>query len=98
MIDELKKAIFKSMQSQSYEIKYHKQFIESAVRRYREKTKGDIWAEMIDWYDFIKDLEYAIQEILRQLLSYHQLHDVLGYINNHKDNKGQTHDDGNKIG
>lgn len=69
------------MQSQSYEIKYHKQFIESSVRRYREKTKGDIWTEMIEWYDFIQELEQATHEIRKALLSYHQLHDVVEYIN-----------------
>ena len=70
------------MQIASHEIKYHKQFIESSVRRYREKTKGDVWAEMIDWYDFIKDLEYACAEIRRQLWRYHDMHDVLKMIDN----------------
>lgn len=80
MIDDLKKSILQSMQTQSHEIKYHKQFIESTVRHYREKTKGDIWTEMLDWYDFIKDLEFATQEIRRELLRYHQLHDIKKWL------------------
>lgn len=89
MIDKLKQAILQSMQTQSHEIKYHKQFIESSVRQYREKTKGDIWTEMIEWYDFIKDLEYATHEIRKALLSYHQLHDVVEYINRHRAEEGE---------
>ena len=79
-MNELKKDIMQSMQTTSHEIKYHKQFIESAVRRYREKTKGDIWAEMLDWYDLINDLEYATREIRKSLLRYHDMHDVLKMI------------------
>jgi hypothetical protein len=89
MIDDLKKSILQSMQRQSHEIKYHKQFIESSLRRCREKTKGDIWTEMIEWYDLIKDLEFATHEIRRELLCYHQLHDVIDYINNHKEKEAK---------
>jgi len=81
-MNELKKQILQSMQTTSHEIKYHKQFIESAVRRHRETTKGDIWAEMTTWYDLINDLEYATREIRKSLLRYHDLHDVLKMIDN----------------
>lgn len=81
-MNELKKAVMQSMQMQSHEIKYHKQFIESAVRRAREETKGDVWAEMTAWYDLINDLEFATREIRKSLLRYHDLHDVLKMIDN----------------
>ena len=82
-MNELKKSLLQSMQTASHEIKYHKQFIESVVRTYREKTKGDVWAEMLDWYDFLKDLEYACAEIRRQLWMYHDLHDFIKEIDLH---------------
>lgn len=77
MIDKLKQDILRSMQTQSHELKYHKQFIESSVRLYREKTKGDVWTEMLNWYEFLKDLEFCTAEIRRALGKYHDLHDFL---------------------
>lgn len=87
MIDKLKQDILRSMQTQSHELKYHKQFIESSVRQYREKTKGDVWTEMLDWYDFLKDLEFATAEIRRALWKYHDLHDFLVAIHQREHDK-----------
>ena len=79
-MNELKKSLLHSMQTASHEIKYHKQVIESTVRKYREKTKGDVWTEMLAWYDYIIGLESACVEIRRQLWKYHDLHDIVKEI------------------
>ena len=59
------------------------QCIESSVRAYREKTKGDIWEEMLAWYDFLKELEFSCSEIRRQLWRYHDLHDFVKKMDLH---------------
>ena len=80
MIDKLKQDILQSMQTQSHTIKYNKQLIESAVRNYRDKTSGDIWSELIEWYDFMRELTTNISEIKQALIAYRELHNVLELI------------------
>lgn len=87
MIDKLKKDILQAIQTQSHEIKYHKQFIESSIRHYREKTKGDVWAEILDWYELLKDLEFATAEIRKALWRYHDLHDFLVVVRQREQDK-----------
>ena len=79
-----KKTLLQYMLTQTHEIKYHKQVIESAVRSFREKTKGDVWKEMCEWYDFINLLEEATREIRRHLIDYHAFHDAVKLIDEEK--------------
>ena len=87
MIDKLKQDILQSMQTQSNTIKYNKQLIESAVRNYRDKTSGDIWSELIEWYDFMRELTTNISEIKQALIAYRELHSVLELIHKNEISK-----------
>ena len=83
-MNELKQVALQSMQTTSHEIKYQKQSIESTVRAYREKTKGDVWTEMLEWWDFIRELESSIHDIRDNLIRYHDMHRVVQFINEHE--------------
>lgn len=83
-MNELKQVALQSMQTTSHEIKYQKQVIESIVRAYREKTKGDVWTEMLEWWDFIRELESSIHDIRDNLIRYHDMHRVVKFINEHE--------------
>ena len=87
MIDKLKQDILQSMQTQSHTIKYNKQLIELAVRNYRDKTSGDIWSELIEWYDFMRELTTNISEIKQALIAYRELHSVLELIHKNEISK-----------
>lgn len=87
MIDKLKQDVLKAMQTQSHTIKYNKQLIESAVRNYRDKTSGDIWSELIEWYDFMRELTTNISEIKQALIAYRELHNVLELIHKNEISK-----------
>lgn len=75
-----KKTLIQYMRTQAYNIKCNKEIIESAVRTFRDKTKGDVWKEMCEWYDFINLLEQATREIRRHLIDYHACHDAVELI------------------
>ena len=87
MIDKLKQDVLKAMQAQSHTIKYNKQLIESAVRNYRDKTSGDSWSELIEWYDFMRELTTNINEIKQALIAYRELHNVLELIHKNEISK-----------
>ena len=75
------------MQTQSHTIKYNKQLIEEAVKNYRNKTSGDIWSELIEWYDFMRELTTNISEIKQALIAYRELHNVLELIHKNEISK-----------